>query len=167
MKKFYGGLIGALLLCVLCGACGEPNKKLFADTGIFGRHNLHRIEKSVSFTGNISGSFFLGIGSVDGSLNTDRSLQFYWSPKPGEVVATMLPYKKFRFILDEARDIPSVEFVFTDFWLNHDSPFINTVELQRNKQNPNSLLMSKDSPLVIAVVRISKPTMEKEVYLPK
>lgn len=164
MKRFSGSLIGIFLLCILCGACGEPNTRQFADTGLFGQHNLHRIEKNVSLTGNISGPFFLGIGSVNGNLSTDRSLQFYWSPKPGEIVATTLPYKKFRFVIDEARNIPSVEFIFTDSWLNEGRSHIWS---EKDKMDLNDFLMSKYSPLIIAVVRISKATMEKEVYLPK
>jgi hypothetical protein len=150
-------------LCVLLMGLGllvgcVPGYPL-ADTGFFGEHKLYRIERFGANEGSLHGTFFLGTGSINGTLGSEFKLQFYWEPKPGEIVVTTLPYSKFRFILDDSKEVPTVEFVLFD-------NYVGTRVADPNKVNLNTLTMN-DSIMKVAIVRISKEALEKEVYLPK
>ncbi len=107
-----------------------------------------------------SGNFF-GIG---GSVESGYKLQFYWEPKHGEIIATALPYSMFRFIIDETKDIPTIEFIFDQDWLN-DGMFSIDYGNSARYPNLNSFVLSDK--MLLAKVRISRKTLEKEVYLPK
>lgn len=104
-----------LTLSFLLASCEAPPREQLADTGIFGVHQLRRIESFGSVTGSVRGSFFLGIGSVSGSTGPEFKLQFYWEPKPGEIVVSSLPYSKFRFVIDESKQTPTIEFIFDPY----------------------------------------------------
>lgn len=160
-SKVCSCILSLCLLFVLVG-CGTSPKEGLKNSGLFGEHPLSRIESFGAVKGSVSGSFFLGIGSVDGSLGSEFQIQFYWSPKPGEIIATTLPYSKFRFIIDETKKTPTVEFVFTDSWLNSDG-----VEDYIEKQYPNLNDLVLSEKMELARVRMSSAVLEKEVYLPK
>ncbi|MFA4817648.1 MAG: hypothetical protein WC608_02865 [Parcubacteria group bacterium] len=156
-----------LLICLLLvaiGCKGTPPKEGLKDTGLFGEHSLVRVEKFNAVGGSVSGSFFLGIGSVSGTSGMESKLRFYWSPKPGEIVPTDLPYNKLRFIIDETKNTPTVEFVFNDSWLNHGE---NSYREYHAGQYPNLNDLILSWRMELAKVRISSATLEKEVYLPK
>lgn len=154
-------LLGCLVFAL--AGCQPPPAEQMKDWGIFGEHAVARIENFSSAQGSLSGSFFLGFGSINGSSNSGFKFQFYWSPKPGEIIVTSLPYDKFRFIIDETKKEPTVEFVFNDFWLN--DPTTQIIYKKKDYPNLNDIVMSMKMKLVI--VRISKATLEKEIYLPK
>lgn len=162
MKNMIGSVALAVCLLFVVVSCGPPPKEILKDSGLFGEHPLLRMENFGALKGSVSGSFFLGIGSVNGSIGSEFKIQFYWSPKPGEIVATALSYSKFRFIIDETKNTPTVEFVFNDFWLNE-----GTVEKYNKSHfaNLNNIILSEK--LELARVRISSAAMEREVYLPK
>jgi hypothetical protein len=167
MKKVGGVVLSLCLLFVVVG-CGSSPKEKLEDSGLFGEHSLARIESFGAVQGSVSGSFFLGFGSVNGSIGSEFKIQFYWSPKPGEIVATALPYSKFRFFVDEAfvdeeaKDTPTVEFVFNDSWLNQ-----RTYEDYSEKRHPNLNDFVLSDNLEMARVRISSTALEREVYLPQ
>lgn len=156
-----------LLLCLfLLLGCGRSPKESLYDTGLFGEHSLLRLENFGAVQGTVSGNFFLGIGSVNGSLGSEFKLQFYWSPKPDEIIITALSYSKFRFIIDETKNMPTIEFVFNNEWLNWKPIFLDNNFQEYDKiLNLNEVLFSKN--MELARVRISSATMEKEIYLPK
>ncbi len=161
-------LISSILFLLLLHAC-TPEKQASAEeviSGFLGEHSLIRVEKIKGVKGDLSGSFFLGSGSIRGSMDTEFKLQFYWSPKPKEILITSLPYSKFRFILDETKDIPTVNFIFDPEWLERPA-FSDCPNCNNNPQylNFNDVLASKN--LITAIVRISPSTLEKEIYLPK
>ncbi|MDP3784741.1 MAG: hypothetical protein Q8R12_01540 [bacterium] len=134
--------------------------------GLLGQHDLRRIEQTSGISGHMDGSFFLGIGSVSGNLSSQRQLQFYWGRTPEEFVSTTLPYSRFRFIIDESKTVPTVEFVFDENWLNSN----RAVYTESEKSNPNWWLDDdniRSYILRVAVVRISRKDLEKEVYLPR
>ncbi len=164
MKKMGYVLIPMFLLSLSLMACGPQLsvREQLADTNIFGERQLKRIESFGSVTGSIKGSFFLGIGSVSGAIGSEFNLQFYWEPKSNEIIASSLPYSKFKFIVDENKKIPTVEFIFEPWWLSSVGYSYGTGD----KLNLNDFVMSSGR-LKIAIVRISKETLEKEVYLPK
>lgn len=159
MKKINYA-IGMVFLSFLLTSCAPPAREQLANTGIFGEHQLKRVESFGSVTGSVGGSFFLGIGSVAGTVGSEFRLQFYWEPKPGEIVASSLPYSKFKFCVDPKKQIPTVEFIFDKHWLDTDAG-----EVYGNVDNLNDFVMSKH--LKLAVIKISGETLEKEVYLPK
>ena len=141
--------------------------------GILGQHNLRRIEQTDGINGHLNnGSFFLGIGSVSGSLASERKLQFYWGKTTEEFISTTLPYNMFRFIIDESKAVPTVEFIFDEGWLN-----ANRIRYSESeKVNLNFWLdeavraripSSREVLFRIAIVRISRENFEKEVYLPR
>lgn len=161
MSRFVSVVLWLCLSFVVVGCNPSPKEEL-ESTGLFGEHTLARVESFRTVQGSVSGGFFLGFGSVSGSLDSEFKIQFYWSPKPGEIVATALPYSKFRFVIDETRNTPTVEFVFSDFWLND-----STGEVDVAKRHPNLNDFVLSDALELAKVRISSAAMEKEVYLPK
>jgi hypothetical protein len=162
MKVFYIGmamLIAAVFLIAYSLATDRKEAyreadKVWQKSGLPGEHSLVRIESVGATAGKISGSFFLGTGSVNGT-GAEEKMRFYWSPKRGEMVATTLAYSKFRFIIDEAKSVPTVEFVFN-----------GNCQIDESDPNLNECVMS-DSYLKLAKVKISSATLEKEVYLLK
>jgi hypothetical protein len=163
MKNKIGIIVLSLTLLLLVMSCGPSPREQLKDSGLWGEHNLIRMESFGGVNGSISGSFFLGIGSINGSLGSEFKLQFYWSPKPGEIVITALPYSKFRFIIDETKKVPAIEFLFNDQWLNNGDAFSGDQE--KPSPNLNDFIMSDHLQLVR--VKISNSALEKEVYLPK
>jgi hypothetical protein len=162
MKSSSGSVVLALCLLFVVVCCSPPPKEVFKDSGLFDEHALVRMESFGATQGSVSGGFFLGIGSVNGSLGSEFKIQFYWSPKPGEIVASALPYSKFRFIIDETKNTPTVEFVFNDLWLNNET---GRNYSESRFPNLNDFVLSDI--MQLARVRISSATMEREVYLPK
>jgi hypothetical protein len=139
-------------------------KDTLKDSGIFGEHILSKIEQGSETRGSISGNFFFGSGSIAGSMNSGRTLQFYWQPKPKEIISTNLSYGKFKFVIDDTKDVPTVEFVFTRTFL--DGELSETSQLEEMSRHPNHFIQN-ELHLNYALVRISQKTMEQEIYLPK
>lgn len=156
-------IVSSLVLSILIGCQPMPREQL-ADMGMFGEKQLKRIESFGAIKGSVGGSFFLGMGSISGSLGSEFQLQFYWEPRPNEIVISSLPYSKFRFIIDEKKEVPIIEFVFDPHWLNTNRN--DRVYRAGEKLNPNNFIM-KGYYLQIARVYISSAQFEKEVYLPK
>ena len=155
-----------MALAGLLAGCGEPRKDQLQQLGLLGQHDLRRIEQTSGISGHMGGSFFLGIGSVSGNLVSERQLQFYWGRTAEEFVSTTLSYSMFRFVVDESKTVPTVEFVFDENWLNSK----RTVYTESEKSNLNWWLADdqvRNNILRVAVVRISRKDLEKEVYLPR
>lgn len=162
MKNKIKGLILLLFSLFVLINCGPSPKERLASSGLFGEHELLRIENFGAIQGSISDSFFLGSGSINGSIGSEFKIQFYWSPKPKEIIATALPYSKFRFIIDDTKKTPTIEFIFNYDWLNK-----KTDRDYSEKTYPNLNDFILDSTMELVRVKISRATLEKEVYLPK
>jgi len=162
MKNFFKvskvGMVFFSLL--LMSGCINISEKL-ADTGLFGEHSLNRMESLSAITGSLEGSFFLGCGDLNGSLESYSRLQFYWSPKPNVLVVSSLPYSKLRFIIDESKDVPTIEFVFPEIWKKNASDEVIT---ESRKLDLNYWV---NTGTVVAIVKISTATIREEIYLPK
>lgn len=172
-------LIYLIALVVLLGGCGQQRREIFLQQlGILGQHDLRRVEQTYGIDGNMHASFFfLGGGEISANISSERKLQFYWGRTEEEFFSTTLPYSLFRFVIDESKTIPTVEFVFEGHWLAekmYDYP-------ESKKVNPN-LWIIMDSwrsttvdhvgcnqcvPLRAVFVRISRRDLEKEIYLPQ
>jgi len=160
MRNKVSLILLLLLLLVVVSGC-ESRQEQLKDSGLFGEHPLVRIESFGAVQGSVSGSFFLGIGSINSSLGSEFKIQIYWCPKPGEMVATALPYSKFLFIIDEEKKTPSVEFVFDKGWLLWET---DNDYSQAQYSNLNDFILSEY--MVLAKVRIASATIAKEIYLP-
>jgi len=163
MKK---SLLILLFIPALLNCSVASNKENLKDVGIFGQHELRRIEQIEGINGKISGNFFLGCGSLAGNITNERRLQFSWGRTPDEFIVTTLPFSMFRFVIDDSKKVPTVEFIFDKSWL--DSKWHNLNESE--KSNPNSWLDDeyiRNHYFRVAIVRISKQDFEKEVFLPK
>ena len=167
MKRLFCliALVGLLAGC-------DTRRNQLQEMGLLGQHDLRRIEQTSGISGHLGGSFFLGIGSVSGSFTSERKLQFYWGRTAEEFVSTTLSYSMFRFVIDESKTVPTVEFVFDEDWLNTS----RTSYSESERANLNFWLdetvrartpSSREVLFRIAVVRISRKDLEKEVYLPR
>jgi hypothetical protein len=166
--------LAAVLILPLLAACdafkvtyGETYEQQLKNMGVLGSpKELRRLDRFQSVNGILIGSFFMGSGTVTGQVNSGMSLMFYWEPKPGIVVPTTLPYSRFKFIIDESRDVPTVEFVFLQWYLDRkDRQRGPTPPPPLSDRNLNSYVESDR--LEVVLVRISQATMEKEVFLPR
>ena len=154
----FGMVAGGMILSM-----DTPRKEQLKNSGLFGEHSLVRTKSFTATHGSVSGSFFLGIGSIGGSLDSEFRIRFYWSPRPGEVMVTTLPYDKLLFIIDETKETPTVEFMFTEYWLNSGQ---GIGDYSREKHlNSNEFVLLDEMKLVR--VKISSKAMKKEIYLPK
>jgi len=156
--KIIVSLLSLLLFTTGC----ETIEEQLEDTGLFGEHLLNRIESFGAVSGSGSGSFFLGCGSVNGTIGSEFKLQFYWEPEPNVIVATSLPYSEFRFVIDEKKTAPTVEFIFDSWWLTK-SLGVQLIQ-ESDKLNLNNLI---EKELIVAIIRISTDELKREVYLPK
>lgn len=167
MKRLFCllALVGLLAGC-------DTRKNQLQEMGLLGQHDLRWIEQTSGIGGHLDGSFFLGIGSVSGNLASERKLQFYWGRTAEEFISTTLPYSMFRFVVDDSKVIPTIEFIFDEDWLNTSK--IRYSESER--ANLNFWLdeavrartpSSREVLFRVAVIRISRKDLEKEVYLPR
>ncbi|MEK7503022.1 MAG: hypothetical protein AAB556_01095 [Patescibacteria group bacterium] len=153
------GLLAFVL--VFLASCGpaRTHREQLLETGMFKEHQLLRLENFGSVTGSVSGGFFLGTGSVNGTVGSEYRLQFWWSPKPGELVATTFPYQKFRFVVDDTLKAPSVEFLFDEGWLKSTWSYFDETE----KYDLNDFM----GYIKVAKVKIPQKVLEEEIFLPK
>lgn len=65
----------------------------------------------------ISGSFFLGIGSISGG-GAEPSVTFFWELKPKSFVATSIPLSIVTVRLVEGLKAPTIQFIFYEHTLS-------------------------------------------------
>ncbi len=158
------GLIVWYIVAVESSIQWERREDQLQQVGLGGQHDLRRIKQVNGISGRLGGSFFLGIGSVSGNLSSERTLLFYWGRSAEEFIPTTLPNSMFRFVIDESRIVPTVEFVFTREWLNSPKRAHVYTESEKLGLNLNQWLENNRN-LKLAVVRISRKDFEKEVIL--
>lgn len=151
--------------------CGEypTMKDQLNQIGLLETHELRRIEQTAGIDGHISGSSGMFGGSFDGNITSERKLQFYWGKTADEFISTTLPYSMFRFIIDETKQIPTVEFVFDEAFLSIcRSPLNESEKVNLNdwfKRVCSTSSGEKQPCLKVVIVRISLTDFEKGVYL--
>ena len=169
MKRLFCVLA---VIGVLAGCDTDTRRNQLQEMNLLGQHDLRRIEQTSGINGHLDGSFFLGIGSVSGNLASERKLQFYWGRTAEEFISTTLPYSMFRFIVDNSKAVPTIEFIFDEDWLNASK----TRYSESERANLNFWLdeavrartpSSREVLFRVAVIRISQKDLEKEVYLPR
>ncbi len=133
--------------------------------GLLGEHEVRRIEQVEGISGFIRGNFFLATGSVSGSFSSQKMLQFFWGRTKDEVFSTTLPYSHFKFIIDNAKRIPTIEFIYDKEWLRRTrDPYTEAQKANLNFFLSDSFVRNRT--LSVAIVRISQQDLEKEIYLP-
>lgn len=158
-----GLLVGLLAGCGV--SRGVSRRDQLQQLGLLNQLDLRRIEQTSGINGHYDGSFFLGSGSISGDQTLEKNLQFYWGRTADEVISTTLPYSHFRFIIDDYKLVPTIEFVFDEKWLNS----AHAVYTESQKSNLNLWLsdeMVRERNLRVAVVRISQEDFENMVYSP-
>jgi len=178
--RFGLAVVVFFLAAILASGCGSPPVTLeeyYHDTWLFGEHEVFYRESFQGVRGEFEGNFFLASGSIEGSFGTESMITFAWERSPGESFVTTLPISKFSFVIDEAKEIPTVEFLFNLDWTERKTVgwiemwLVSRQEIERG--NPNHYLMSEETGLGhfqglnTVVIRISSATREKELYLPK
>lgn len=169
-QKISFGFAGVLFVLAFGILLFEGVQKLFLlphrselmePLGIMGEHEMRRIEQTGGASGSLNGTFFLASGSITGSYNEERRLQFYWGRNEREFFSTTLPYSKFRFLIEDTKSRPTVEFIFTDLWLHE------RIRPYREYEKVNLNEWIKNGSLRLVQVRISSEDLENEIYLPK
>ena len=163
--KYYLFMFFILLISVGCIEV-QPFDKQLQDIGLIGQHELKRIEQAYGLDGEIHGSSSLFSGfSLDGKITSQKKLQFYWGRTAEEYISTTLPYNKFRFIVSDKTQVPTVEFMFNPEIISKKCRIFKESE----KLNPNYWIEVKtnkrDSLLCVVNVYISKTDLENGVYL--
>ncbi|NMB92265.1 MAG: hypothetical protein GYA31_01390 [Parcubacteria group bacterium] len=157
-----------MLIFIGCVPAKSELEPLLTKQEMMGEHSLAEIETGITTTGFINAKGFFDV-VIYGEIKSEKSLLFYWHRTPNEIIATTLPYSKFKFIIDETKNIPTVEFVFDIKNLDEERIFPEiddlALKLVHGTVNPNEIIMSKY--LISAIIRISSTTLEKEIYLPK
>jgi hypothetical protein len=142
-----------------CGKGYAPSKVQLQQLGILGQHELRYIEQTNKVSGNITRKFFIGEGSMS---SYEWKLQFCWGRNPNELIFTTLPYNKFRFVIDESKSLPTVEFMFTDSFLKQGRlPYTELEKSSMSEWGHKTLTWNA------VVVRISLEDLQEEIYLPQ
>ncbi|MHB8903586.1 MAG: hypothetical protein ACYC40_00570, partial [Patescibacteria group bacterium] len=100
---------------------------------------------------------------IEGKLNSESMLQFYWEPKPNVIIITSLPKSKFKFVINDGNATPTIELNFSSTWAD-DKWNGEYYKTRKAEINLNDIISDY---LNFALVRISKSDLEKEIYLPK
>ncbi len=172
MWKFLkGSLVIVLIVLVLVvigkvveyDANNETRAVQIGKLGLVGEHQLKRKPTGATVILGF-GSFLLASGSAQ--LTSQPAITFYWGRVESEIIPTTLPLSMFRILIDESKNVPTVEFVFDQRWLNSRREAYSESE----KTNLNWWLdpeMIRDGLLKVVIVRISSGDLEKEKFLPK
>lgn len=166
-KKDNSTLVVMLVMTGLLASCGDPLKMEdeVRSAGLMGEHELRRIEQTAGVDGYISGDWGMFGGSLDGKITEERKLQFYWGRTADEFISTTFPYSMFRFIIDETKQTPTVEFVFDEGFLQID---LTRRLTDSEKANPNDWFKRRSgSSLVVVIVRICLTDFKSGIYFQK
>lgn len=75
-----------------------------------GEHKLRKMTERAEVNSKISGSFFLFVGSLNGTSKTDVSVKFAWQMNDGIYAISSIPLEKIRINPDEKATIPTIKF---------------------------------------------------------
>lgn len=181
---FWISLLVALAISTFYRVANPPSpipthQQQLQQVGLLDQHDIRRIQQqvpgsSMEFAGHYFSILGFGGGGISGGASApEPKLQFFWGrvyDGQEEFIFTTLPYSKLRFVIDDSKEVPTVEFLFYKSFLEdrHNSLKAGSYEVN-NETDINDLLTGEDSGnrFQAAVVRISSSDLEKEVYLPK
>ena len=156
-------IIASLIFCFGCGDIPESNKlvrkNIFAESNFFGERRLVKLRTRDQNNMNISGSFFLGSGSITTDNLPTINVSFQWEAEPGTYYMSVLPANKIIWKAVEGQENPTIEFTFRDEYLNY----------RKDSSEPGAGNLNYYLSmfwLEYATVRASKELLEKEdVYI--
>lgn len=158
-KRFLFLLIIILIAFVGC----RTKKDVYKEAGLLGEHELRHHERSDYVGSKLSGGFFLGCGGISGSAEAVSQVRFFWvvDSERKEVINTVADLSDIVIIVDNGKEVPTVEFSFCDCHLDGggygDSYKISIFELNQQIDYYSEGI----------ILRISKKDLENEIYLPK
>jgi hypothetical protein len=159
----------AALVSVLVG-CKSADTRTFYQkmekVGLLGQHQLYRNELPSEMNVRKLGGYFISSYKESEGVKSDRRLEFFWERVPREVISTTLPLSKIRFVVDEARRIPTIRFVFSkDVTI---SAFDSNDLRDGTRMDPNLWLTDRfySKEFDYAVVWISQDDLNEVVLLP-
>jgi hypothetical protein len=125
---------------------------------------LHRFDQppptqSCRLNGSLTGAFFVVVGSVNGSCQTnDKKVVFTWEVQPGRTMYSEVPLSILQVITDNSKESPTIRYVWwgTEHDQAHDKGDLESA-------NPNDLVQSKA--LKFLEVHISAQDKAKEPAL--
>lgn len=156
------------------------NKSL-AEAGFIGEHELvKRPDSMILLRGTLDYSsdqaLFFSSSNAKLDFATGPNLQFWWKQRSNEILLSVLPVDKLRIVIDDSKEIPTIEFIISgDHWKygppgncngNNTRCLANERHVLPEKdRNFNQDIMSSD--LKEAKVRISAKDLKRELFLLK
>ncbi len=145
-------LVSIALISTSCGV--RTMEYELGQTGILDQHPIIQAP--------VTKSFFISVGDIASTAASEREIQFSWEIRPGEMISTKLPYRKLRFIIEDSKDTPTVEFVFYWGFLKQGGQYPHDIRAR----HPNEYIQNSEN-LEFAQIRISQRTLDNETSLPK
>ena len=161
-------VIGAILACIFIPPpTFTTNRDYYTQKGLLGQRPLHKLNAPGGVSGYITGGFSHGSGSIKGSI--DPGVTFFWEASGSEVYLTTIPQNKIKFVMDETRDIPTVEFIFNKNWYGTSYQEVNASlsDPDQPRHHNLNLEVMNNWRLDSVLIRISAQSMAKEVYMEK
>lgn len=105
-------LIAGMLISIFIAGCAQkgPEPPSQAEALLRGEHKLRKMAERVDVKSNISASFFLFVGDLSATTQTNISVKFAWEMNDGTYALSSLPLTKIRVKLDERVEAPTIKF---------------------------------------------------------
>jgi len=116
MKRINVALVFLSVLFMV--GCDEqlPSR---AEPILKGEHKLRKMAERTDVNSRISGSFFLLVGDLSGTMKTTVSVKFAWEMNDGVYALSSLPLEKIRVKLDEKATTPTIKFRWRPYTYHH------------------------------------------------
>lgn len=117
-----------LLVGLFAVGCSQstPPPPSQAEQILKGEHKLRKMAERTEVNSRISGSFFLFVGNVSGTTETNISVKFAWEMNDGIYAISSLPLEKIRVKFDEKAETPTIKFRWRP-WRRHDTAQVQTL----------------------------------------
>ena len=109
MKKIKYLFLLISTFTILCG-CDTPHGPDHVGDRVRGEHTLRHIGERTELNGSVSGTFFILLGGMQGSMTSESVLYFSWEMNDGTYAICKLPFCKIRVKLVEEQEIPTIRF---------------------------------------------------------
>lgn len=110
MKKFI-----ILFLFFIFLGCNERGYISPIGNILQGSHELRKIQTKESNNFKLSGSFFIGTGSINAESKIQEMVMFSWKDNENNYVISKLPLTKFKVRIDNSFNIPYIKFRWSSF----------------------------------------------------
>jgi len=118
MKFKYIVYCLSIFIIVLIVGCNANCYHTPAQDFFQGTHELKSIGSYNGVKGEIKGSFFLGSGDIQGSLQSKTMLKFCWKGNDGGFLIADVPVDTIKFVINDSITIPNVKFRWRPIFKN-------------------------------------------------